>query len=712
MRLSPPDPKASRAVLIGSHTYRKLTDLSAVTRNLTGLAGALRHPAVWGLPDSHCTVLDQPESAQQALDALHAQAPLATDTLIVYYAGHGLVDPYTDELYLALPASERGRPDTALRYEYVRRAVLDPAVTARRKVVILDSCYSGRALIGEMGAGDHVTAQALIDGTCLLTSTAETRKSLSFPGERYTAFTGELIGILVGGIPEGPELLDMDTIYREAHARLAAKGRPLPQQRNRNAGGLIVLARNRAHPDSPATDASSDPTLMRLAPSTAPLLGRLPRRSLLAGAAVGTAGLGGAGLGIRQFLLGGEEKAGVGLGPGPADRTTSPPVAPSISRSPTPTTTRTSSPAGGAPRKEPKPGETMWRKKIPEMEDVSDVLLVDDVLVLNLDGTLHGFDRSSGERRWTLHHNAPFTRRLSSAAVSSGILCIEDGNMYLQGVDTRRGTKRWAYRLATTDDALDPMPPCVHGGIVYAARSGAPLYALDAATGRKRWSYAPRGGIGSGPAVNGTVVCVGVLGSTVNYLSAVDLRTGREKWRDSFGLSDYVAIDTQYVYNCAAGTLTGLDMATHERRWSQPGSRKDPTADLQPLTLAGGVLYTTTVDGLLTARDPWTGTPRWRFKVRYGERFATWGQWASGGGATPIVAGQAVYLGSLAYQALPDEAAYREKNRATRFVHAVDAATGTEHWHFEAGGATGTTAVDATTVYVASTDGCLHALAR
>ncbi|MEU7018960.1 PQQ-binding-like beta-propeller repeat protein [Streptomyces sp. NPDC046385] len=705
-------------VLIGSHAYGKLPDLPAVAQNLTGLAGALRHPSVWGLPDSHCTVLDQPESAQQALDALHAQAPLATDTLIVYYAGHGLVDPYTDELYLALPASEQGRPDTALRYEYVRRAVLDPAVTARRKVVVLDSCYSGRALIGEMGAGDHVTAQALIDGTCLLTSTAETRKALSFPGERYTAFTGELIGILVGGIPEGPELLDMDTIYREAHARLAAKGRPQPQQRNRNAGGLIVLARNRAHPHSQAVGAPSDPTLTRLAPRTVPLLRRVSRRSLLVGAAVGTAGLGGAGLGIRQLLLAGEKDAGGGVGSAPSHRTTSPPAAApsaSASSSPTPTTpptTQTSSPGGGAPRKALKPGEVAWRKKIPATDDASDVLLVDDVLVLNLDGTLHGYDRASGERRWTLRHDAPFARRLSGAAVGSGVLCIEDENMFLQGVDIRRGTKRWGFRLATEVDALDAMPPCVRGGIVYAARTGASLYALDLATGKKRWSYSPTGGVGANPTVNDTVVCVGVLDPTGNDVCAVDLRSGREKWREEFGLIEYLAVDNQCVYTCAMGTLTGLDLATREERWSQPGVRRDPTTDLQPLTLAGGVLYTTTVDGLLTARDPWTGTVRWRFNVRYGERFATWGQWSSGGGATPIIDGQTVYLGSLAYLALPDEAAFREKNRATHFVHAVDAATGTERWHFEAGGATGTTAVDATTVYVASSDGYLYGLAR
>ncbi|WP_435888594.1 hypothetical protein [Streptomyces niveus] len=38
----------------------------------------------------------------------------------------------------------------------------------------------------------------------------------------------------------------MDTLYRHLHGNLASKSRPLPQQRNRNTGGLIAVARNRA----------------------------------------------------------------------------------------------------------------------------------------------------------------------------------------------------------------------------------------------------------------------------------------------------------------------------------------------------------------------------------------------------------------------------------------------------------------------------------
>lgn len=51
---------------------------------------------------------------------------------------------------LALPDSDPDYAYTMLRYKDLRRLVLDPSVRARRKVVILDCCYSGRALPGWM----------------------------------------------------------------------------------------------------------------------------------------------------------------------------------------------------------------------------------------------------------------------------------------------------------------------------------------------------------------------------------------------------------------------------------------------------------------------------------------------------------------------------------------------------------------------------------
>ncbi|MEU6125588.1 caspase family protein [Streptomyces sp. NPDC047123] len=244
------DPDKSRIVLVGVHTYTHHDDLPSVARNLQALSELFADPRIWGVPAARCTLVEQPADPVVVLDALEDAAALAEDTLVFYYAGHGLVDPYTEELYLSLPDSRQGRGDTALRYEYVRRIVASNSFPARRKLIVLDCCWSGRALIGTMGGRSRIADQVVVEGTCLLTASSETAEALAPPDEPYTAFTGELVSVLRDGVAGAPEFIAMDALYGEVRTRLVVKSRPLPQLRNRNTAGRISIARNRAHPAS------------------------------------------------------------------------------------------------------------------------------------------------------------------------------------------------------------------------------------------------------------------------------------------------------------------------------------------------------------------------------------------------------------------------------------------------------------------------------
>ncbi|MFK0266352.1 SUMF1/EgtB/PvdO family nonheme iron enzyme [Streptomyces angustmyceticus] len=254
------DPSRSRAVLIGTHAYTELDDIPAVANNLGRLRELLTDPAVWGLADGRCDVLRQP-SRQTVLDTVYDAAAEAADTMVLYYAGHGLVHPQSGELHLALPGSHPDRPYTALRYEELRSILLSPAggrPSARRKVVVLDCCWSGLALGGLMHGGSPVPGVA-VEGACVLTATAATRQALAPPGETYTAFTGELIRLLDAGVPGRGGLLSMSALFDELTVALQAKSRPLPQQSNRNSAGRICLFRNRAVVAGPPPDGVDRP---------------------------------------------------------------------------------------------------------------------------------------------------------------------------------------------------------------------------------------------------------------------------------------------------------------------------------------------------------------------------------------------------------------------------------------------------------------------
>ncbi|WP_073760379.1 caspase family protein [Streptomyces sp. CB03234] len=102
-----PDPGASRAVLIGTSRYDHLEQLPAVSNNLTALADLLIGPLSLRMSTPHVTVVENPPDPATVMDPLRQAAAEATDTLIVYYAGHGLIDLH-DALTLALPHTQPG----------------------------------------------------------------------------------------------------------------------------------------------------------------------------------------------------------------------------------------------------------------------------------------------------------------------------------------------------------------------------------------------------------------------------------------------------------------------------------------------------------------------------------------------------------------------------------------------------------------------------
>ncbi|MFG3480122.1 caspase family protein [Streptomyces sp. NPDC047980] len=249
-----PDPGASRAVLIGTSRYDHLEQLPAVSNNLTALTGILQGPHTLRLPPGHVTVVENASHNHMPVTAVREAAAEATDTLLVYFAGHGLVDPH-GALNLALPHTQPGRIETGLPYDWIRDVLLIDSA-AQRHIVLLDCCYSGLAL-GRMSAPQDLADQAAVEGTFLLAASAETRTALAPVGDTHTAFTSTLLDTLRHGIPGGPPLLDLDTVYRHLRRTLEARGHPVPQARNRNSGALVALARNHADPPAgPATDAA------------------------------------------------------------------------------------------------------------------------------------------------------------------------------------------------------------------------------------------------------------------------------------------------------------------------------------------------------------------------------------------------------------------------------------------------------------------------
>src|SRR4051794_13662160 len=214
-----PDPDRSRAVLIGTAAYRHLESLPAVAHNLASLATVLCDAGGWGLPAEHCTVVLDPASGVDMLEVVHRAAREATDTLLVYYAGHAFFD---DDLLLTLPGSDQERLFRSVRFADLRREIV---AAGGGRAVLLDCAWAGP--VPEAAA---IADAAAVPGGWLLAAGAAT--SLA-PAPHPSALTGELLTVLGRGIPGGPPTIDTDALYLRVRHELRAKQRPEPQQRSR-----------------------------------------------------------------------------------------------------------------------------------------------------------------------------------------------------------------------------------------------------------------------------------------------------------------------------------------------------------------------------------------------------------------------------------------------------------------------------------------------
>lgn len=219
--------------------------LPAVAKNLEKMAELLKDPEVWGLPTKHVKVVLDAEAPDDVLDVLLQASRDAKDGLVFYYAGHGIVEPDTFNLFLTIPSTGTNPIHRAIRYEDVCRMVV-AGVQCRSRVVLLDCCYSGLAMGGALSPGGRIAERVAIDGSYVLTATAATRQAVAPDGAQYTAFTGALIEILEQGLPAAGDPLDMEAIYWGVRSRLESRAFPAPQALSRNSGHAIAFAHNRA----------------------------------------------------------------------------------------------------------------------------------------------------------------------------------------------------------------------------------------------------------------------------------------------------------------------------------------------------------------------------------------------------------------------------------------------------------------------------------
>jgi outer membrane protein assembly factor BamB len=218
------------------------------------------------------------------------------------------------------------------------------------------------------------------------------------------------------------------------------------------------------------------------------------------------------------------------------------------------------------------------------------------------------------------------------------------------------GHTLWRAEVGATQSS-----PAVDGSAVYVGTDAGVLHKLDRKSGKVLWRLPTGNSVLTRPATGGGLV---YAESTDDNVYGVDATTGVVRWRfarndGSLGYSSPVYTPSA-LYVCGENTLYALDPATGQEKWRGfVGGRSAGTP-----ALGGGRAYVGG-DGPngLAAFDLETGERKWSFLGADAPKKTAWV-------GAPLYAGGTVYAASY-----------------SRWVYAIDAATGKEKWRRQVLGA-------------------------
>jgi uncharacterized repeat protein (TIGR01451 family) len=279
-------------------------------------------------------------------------------------------------------------------------------------------------------------------------------------------------------------------------------------------------------------------------------------------------------------------------------------------------------------------------------------------------------------RKWTYATGA-FVE--SSPAVVSGVVYIgsDDGNLYALNAST--GQKLWSFSTGSGQSILDA--PAVADGVVYIGSYDGILYALNASTGKELWSFVT----GTNPVVGPPTVMDGVVyvsGGIPETLYALNASTGKVLWSDGNSVGGWTsaAVSNGVVYiGSFDNNLRAIDARSGRVLWSYAVA--DGFVDSSP-AVADGVVYIGSWDGAVYAVKASNGAFLWSYQT---------GSYIT---SSPAIAEGVVYIGSW-----------------DKTVYALNAKTGARMWGFTTGDSVESSpAVANGVVYVGSDDFNLYAL--
>lgn len=284
--------------------------------------------------------------------------------------------------------------------------------------------------------------------------------------------------------------------------------------------------------------------------------------------------------------------------------------------------------------------------------------VVDDIIYMGCGAAMCAVQAPNQVLKWKSRIPSG-TISYSAAAVAGGLVYAgtnTSGVVY--AFDTRTGAIRWSFQTGGKNVWAGPS---VAGGIVYVGADDENLYALDAGSGAKVWSY----NAGT-PIVNTPAVVNGVVYLGAGALYALSASDGRQLWSGlatAAGVTASPAVSGGRVYvgaytpgvrgtpNFYAFNAGGCGAAYCSPLWSAvvglpPAAPGELDGIQSSAAVANGSVYVGAPDGKLYALDPANGSVRWAGPT-HGAQTTTQHPNPTPIEASPAVANGVVYVTSF-----------------------------------------------------------------
>ncbi|MCC5943991.1 MAG: caspase family protein [Bernardetiaceae bacterium] len=226
------DKKNTQILLIGVSEYQdeELHSLPAAVRNLDVLEDIFVSDTI-GAAQENVRTLKNPKTAQEVLQAIHEAAKQARKSLVIYYAGHGVLDQDFNLFLTAEQSAVETIIFSGIPLEQINKLIRNERLSV---IFILDCCFSERAFETFRKTNYYVMASS------------KRNVPSKYPEEElFSAFTQEFIHVLEQGADLRKNHLTLRDIYLQIKRNLLDKGFPEPRQINTNVVQEEIFAQNK-----------------------------------------------------------------------------------------------------------------------------------------------------------------------------------------------------------------------------------------------------------------------------------------------------------------------------------------------------------------------------------------------------------------------------------------------------------------------------------